>query len=231
MDSITDVFYTINSTEITKPLRVVMLSDTHNSNYYQPLAHVKALKPDIIAIVGDTINRHTGMHHRALKMIKALSEIAPVYFSFGNHEIKYPILKSEDFEKAGATVLDNGFIRYSDELVIGGYTPFSEPYWIPSFEAEKGFKLLLCHHPEYYEKYLKNRNIDLILSGHAHGGQWRFFGHGVYSPGQGLFPKYTCGLYDNKLIVGTGLVSHNGLIPRINNPRQIVVVDIKKSSV
>ncbi|MBQ3816071.1 MAG: metallophosphoesterase, partial [Clostridia bacterium] len=58
-----------------------------------------------------------------------------------------------------------------------------------------GFHILLCHHPEYWEPLVHGRRIELTVSGHAHGGQWRIFGRGVYAPGQGLFPRYTSGLY------------------------------------
>ena len=87
--------------------------------------------------------------------------------------------------------------------------------------------MLLCHHPEYYEKYLKDRPIDLIVSGHAHGGQWRFFGRGVLAPGQGLFPKYTYGVHDDRLVIGTGLKKGSVLIPRLFNSPEVVFIHAK----
>jgi predicted MPP superfamily phosphohydrolase len=95
-----------------------------------------------------------------------------------------------------------------------------------SFAKESGYKILLSHHPEYYGKYLKDLDINLILSGHAHGGQWRLFGRGVFAPGQGLFPKYTSGMYDNKLIVSRG-IGNQMLVPRINNSKEIIVLNFK----
>ena len=94
------------------------------------------------------------------------------------------------------------------------------------FSLLKGYKILLCHHPEYYPKYLKDLDIDLIISGHAHGGQWRIFGRGVYAPDQGLFPKYTSGLYDNRLLVSRGTCNNAGLIPRLFNPCEVLSVHI-----
>jgi predicted MPP superfamily phosphohydrolase len=85
-------------------------------------------------------------------------------------------------------------------------------------------KVLLCHHPEYYEPYVKNLPIELTLSGHAHGGQWRFFGRGVYAPGQGLFPKYTSGIHDGRFIISRGL-KRTLIPPRIFNPTEIVIID------
>ena len=71
---------------------------------------------------------------------------------------------------------------------------------------------------------IKPLPIDLTLSGHAHGGQWRFFGRGVFSPGQGLFPKYTSGMYDGgRFIVGRGL-GNPIIIPRIFNSPEVLVI-------
>jgi predicted MPP superfamily phosphohydrolase len=87
-------------------------------------------------------------------------------------------------------------------------------------------KILLCHHPEYYERYLKDKSIDLTVSGHAHGGQWRFFGKGVFAPGQGIFPRYTSGVYDGKLVVSRGLKPAR-IIPRFFNAPEVVIIDIE----
>lgn len=98
--------------------------------------------------------------------------------------------------------------------------------WLDNFERQAGYRILLCHHPEYVPRYLKNRRIDLILSGHAHGGQWRYYSplrrewRGLYAPGQGLLPKLTGGMHGN-LIISRGL-SNNAPIPRLNNPPELV---------
>ena len=98
--------------------------------------------------------------------------------------------------------------------------------WLDEFEKQGGKKLLLCHHPEYRDKYLKDRSIDLILSGHAHGGQIRLLGRGLYAPGQGIFPKYTSGIHAN-MIISRGLSNTAGFIPRLFNPREIVYIVAK----
>ena len=101
--------------------------------------------------------------------------------------------------------------------------------WLDDFERQPGYKILLCHHPEYAPRYLKGRRIDLILSGHAHGGQWRYYSpldkrfHGVYAPGQGLFPKLTEGRHGNQ-IISRGR-SNNSLIPRLWNPPELVYIN------
>ena len=104
--------------------------------------------------------------------------------------------------------------------------------WLRNFERQEGYKILLCHHPEYVPRYLNARNIDLILSGHAHGGQIQIAGHGLYAPGQGLFPKLTHGLYDGeKLLVSRGMT--NGAkprIPRIGNPCELIILNLVSTS-
>ena len=104
-------------------------------------------------------------------------------------------------------------------------TPPPDLRWLERFSAFQGFKLLLCHHPEYYPVYIKPLDIDIILSGHAHGGQWRLFGRGVFAPGQGLFPALTSGVYDNRLVVSRGLANTAG-VPRIFNPTELVIVKL-----
>lgn len=187
----------------------------------------------------------------ALSFLNEAVEIAEVIFSTGNHEL---YLDSEDrtlLERLGIIFLNNEYIEMK-ELIFGG---LSSPYnviagtgkakryedheirwkmifdsfdysWLPDFCNQKGFKILLSHHPEIYEQHLKKLNgIDLILSGHAHGGQIRLFGHGLYAHGQGWFPKYTGGMYDGKLIVSRGL-SNTSRIPRIGNPTELVYIDL-----
>ena len=181
-----------------------------------------------------------------LPLLRACAGIAPTFLSVGNHEW---LLCGEDWDRirdTGVTLLDDSWTTWNG-MVVGGqtsgwvlkYRAFrtgkAERYpryghriqgppdtgWLSDFEKQEGFKLLLCHHPEYYPEYLAGRDIDLILSGHAHGGQWRFFGRGVYAPGQGLWPKLTAGVHDGRLVISRGLANTAGF-PRINNPMEIV---------
>lgn len=94
------------------------------------------------------------------------------------------------------------------------------------FAALDGYKILICHHPEYYERYVKPLPIDLMLCGHAHGGQVRIFGRGIFSPGQGFFPKYTSGIYDGRLAVSRGLANHSAL-PRVFNDTEVVFLNLR----
>lgn len=95
--------------------------------------------------------------------------------------------------------------------------------WLDAFCAAPGYRILLCHHPEYYPRYLKGRDIPLILSGHAHGGQVRILGQGLYSPGQGVLPKLTGGVEDGRLVISRGLANRQK-VPRLFNPTEIVYV-------
>ena len=94
--------------------------------------------------------------------------------------------------------------------------------WLSFFADQPGYHILLSHHPEYYP--LIPDSIDVILSGHAHGGQIRLFNHGLWSPGQGWWPRWTKGVYDGRLVVSTGL-SNTTWIPRIGNPTEIVYLE------
>lgn len=99
--------------------------------------------------------------------------------------------------------------------------PRPELDWLKDFETQEGFKLLLCHHPEYRDRYLKGRKIDLILAGHAHGGQIRILDQGLFAPGQSLLPRYTSGVHGN-MVISRGLSNTASFIPRLGNPPEIV---------
>ncbi len=104
--------------------------------------------------------------------------------------------------------------------------------WLLEFEKLRGYKILLSHHPEYWNvqpPYLSQFQIDLVLSGHAHGGQISIFNRGLYAPGQGFFPKYTSGIHKSrygKMIISRGLRNTYRWIPRIHNPLEIVYINI-----
>lgn len=104
--------------------------------------------------------------------------------------------------------------------------------WLDQFEKEIGYKILLSHHPEYWcvrEPELIHRRFDLVISGHAHGGQWRFMNHGFFSPGQGLLPKYTDGMHNGpygKLVISRGLSNPYKKIPRWGNPCEMIYLNM-----
>ncbi|NLL63620.1 MAG: hypothetical protein GX241_05200 [Ruminococcaceae bacterium] len=222
--------YTIETDKVTHDYTFIMLSDLHNKSFKKILDIVDANNPNAIFVVGDIVDRHMRTSGRARPFLKACLKIAPTFFSLGNHEVQYPVISKEQFEKTGVIVLDDSFVCFED-FAIGGQTSKSQNLtWLYDFTHQDKFLILLDHHPENYKSYLKDhfKCIDLILSGHTHGGQIKICGQGLFSPGQGLFPKYTHGFYDGKLIVNAGLVNTGGLIPRIKNPPEIVKINIKK---
>ena len=187
----------------------------------------------------------------AQNFLKEAVKHAPVLFSTGNHELYLDQCDVDFLNEIGVVFLDNTFCAIG-ELIFGG---LSSPYtvladtgisktkaesrarwesiynhvdisWLDEFEKQKSFKILLSHHPEFYDRYLRGRNIDLILSGHAHGGQIRLFGHGLFAYGQGFFPKYTDGIADGKMIVSRGL-ANTSRIPRLFNPTELVYVTLE----
>ncbi len=189
----------------------------------------------------------------AMKFIEAIKDIAPIYYCFGNHEVYYshatkkinripnPDIEKNNIEKIlslGIHLINDtceescicGNTLYIGGIVCGDDTDpdkhFIDPdlSYVEKLDTCLGFKILICHYPHYYEKYLKNSNLDLILSGHAHGGQWRIFNRGIYAPHQGLFPKYTSGIHDGRHIINRGAVNNSMPIPRIFNPPEIVEI-------
>ena len=95
--------------------------------------------------------------------------------------------------------------------------------WLKEFAAEKGWHILLSHHPEYWP-LIAPHSIELCLSAHAHGGQWRIFNHGVFAPGQGFWPSLTSGVHNGRLVISRGL-SNTAKVPRLFNPPEIVYIE------
>lgn len=221
---------------VSRPLRIAVASDIHaTKDFLRIVEELKQIKPDFTVIPGDLCH-YADDCRIPLEFLKEAVQISPVYYSFGNHERNTDESVFENID--GVHLLNDKYEVFGD-VIIGGLrsgfrgqaenavmeTPVPNLDFLDEFESLSGVKLLLCHHPEYYPKYLRDRNVDLIFSGHAHGGQWRFFGRGVFAPGQGLFPKYTNGLYDDKLMVSPGL-ANTVIVPRFFNPRSLMIVDI-----
>jgi predicted MPP superfamily phosphohydrolase len=175
-------------------------------------------------------NHEIGAHHgRIYKSKLAGEEEIPPYV--------LPARWKQTIAESGATLLDNGYVTWTGQggipLVIGGMgsgllNPGHKPdmAWLEDFSSAEGYKLLLCHHPEYFDRYLRPYPIHMIVSGHAHGGQWRVFGRGVYAPDQHLFPKYTSGVHEGRLVISRGVANTVSPIPRFFNRREVVVVSV-----
>ncbi|KAB3530302.1 metallophosphoesterase [Alkaliphilus pronyensis] len=233
--------------------RILQISDLHNKDYNGKLMEkVKDIKPDIIVITGDLIDRRKTRIDIAIDTVEPMTKLAPVYFVTGNHEQlseKYEMLK-EELIKLSVDIIDNKYTilkkgrstiglmgiadpakQHSEETYLWGN---SSGYMKSSLEelfkaVDTEFNILLSHRPEEFNVY-KSIDIDLVFSGHAHGGQIRvpFIG-GIVAPNQGLFPEYTEGIYREKatsMVVSRGL--GNSILPlRIFNRPEVVVVTLK----
>lgn len=232
--------------------KIAILSDVHNKAF--DLAVLENEKVDLILIPGDICSEHLSeeaWEHAdkdkrsivwkypdiALNLFQELPNIAPTFYSIGNHECRWNEYDKQIVRESGTVLLDNEYYRFKD-MVIGGISSIpkelkenSDNTYINIMEGiigkmkkEEGKKILLLHEPQLYDKYrLQEQPVDLVVSGHAHGGQWRFFGHGVFAPGQGIFPKYTKGFYNGNLLVSAGM-TNTAPVPRIFNPTEIVIV-------
>ena len=248
-------YYTVETHKIDKKIRIVQLSDLHNSEFGKDnnrlIARVSEEDPDLIFVTGDIIISNVNETEIAINLINDLTKIAPVYVSMGNHETeyedKYGIDISSVYEEAGAVVLDRNYeeITVNDNKIriagIYGYCfPIGyeverkdESEFLNNFQNTDSLKLLLAHMPLgwYHSGSLNSWNIDIVFSGHTHGGQVRLpFIGGLYAPDLGLFPGREGGLYysqDTKkvLVLSKGLGSSE-IIPRFNNIPEIVVVDV-----
>lgn len=247
--------YTVKSLNIHTKIRIVFLTDLHNSIFGEKnerlIKKVREQNPDLICITGDLLNKDIDDINIATNLICELSKDYPVFISLGNHEIEYHYIGSNElieiFEEAGATVLNFGFqdLEFKgDKIRIGGLYGYdlprtneacrdNEAEFLADYQKTDDFKLLLTHMPYgwYQAGSLDYWDVDLVLSGHTHGGQVRIpFLGGVYAPDVGWFPGQEKGLYHSKdmkrvMVLSRGLGSTE-YIPRFNNIPEIVVLDV-----
>ncbi len=245
---------------ITETLRIVQLSDLHNSEFGKGntrlIRKVREQNPDLILMTGDMLNQTEQQTDIAADLVKALSAVAPVYYSYGNHEVYFEKHFGTDlrplFTEAGAEVLEYNWVDVEirgQALRIGGVYGYCLPIWAGSeaWEEESIFleafqdtartKIFLSHMPICWiqSSSLDCWDVDLVFAGHAHGGQIRFpWIGGLYAPDQGWFPGKCAGLYESKdslscLVLSRGLGT-SGKLPRLNNIPEIVVVDVIPAS-
>ncbi|MBO5305704.1 MAG: metallophosphoesterase [Clostridia bacterium] len=215
-----------------KKICLALVADLHSKVPNDLMDVLEAQRPTAVLFTGDTVHGK-GKYKEGLAFVHECALRFPTVCSLGNHEFKYGADFREKLGQTGAMVVDDSYIRMGD-LVIGGLTsgfagkgqgtfhktPAPNLNWLDGFCQEKGYRILLSHHPEYFD-LLKPYQIDLILSGHAHGGQFRIFGIPFFAPGQGFCPRYTSGFYQNKMFVSRG-ISNTAPIPRIGNPTELV---------
>lgn len=218
--------YIWHTGKLKTPKRLLIISDLHDDRYDDLLPLLR--EADVLLMPGDLSIAYRQEYDRAIAFLQEAAQVIPTFVGVGNHEMRL-----EDFTAyrqrvadTGAKFLFNTYVRFG-ELVIGcWYRPqkYGHADFLPAFEAEEGCRILLCHRPEDYLQNLRDVDVDLVLAGHTHGGQIRFFNRGLYASGQGVFPKYTKGIVE-KMIISTG-VSNRVLVPRWNNPCEVVRVQL-----
>ena len=230
---------------LSRPVTVALATDLHGRDGDGVVREIGREGADLIAVAGDVAGKsdqgRNGPLSNSVSFLRNCSAIAPTFLSLGNHEADLSPAELDALLGSGATVLDNSFVR-TGELTVGGLTsgyfnerpgrrlretPAPDADFVRRLSREKGFRVLLCHHPEYYPGLLRDAGIDLILSGHAHGGQWRLFGRGLFAPGQGILPRYTSGVHDGRLVISRGLANTLFPVPRLFNPTELVFVRLE----
>lgn len=246
--------YHYNNLEVSSSFTIVQLSDLHDHEFGQGnsrlLEKIRKESPDIIVMTGDMLNDEDTNAGIVLDLIREADQIAPIYYSFGNHELEYMELNDNEevfraqLEDAGAVVLEKEYIDTEINgcpVRIGGVYGYvldrewkdgSEQEFMRDFQDTDRLKILLSHIPEglLLWKSMEYWDVDLVFSGHVHGGQARLpFIGGVYGPEEGWFPTYTKGMFEcgnGTMILSAGLGSSEGL-PRINNLPDLVVCTVE----
>lgn len=245
--------YKIESNNVDDNIKIVHLSDFHSKPFRKVLEKTKEVNPDMICITGDYINDKCRNKEKMLQYGKEITKIAPVYFITGNHERRLDNFEElmKELEIIGFNVLLNKCLKTDNITILGldenqadfsdykarkkgtfEYKDMSSNF--AELEKAENFKLVLCHFPENFqgikEVNYSQYDFDLQLSGHAHGGQWimPFIGP-LFSPGQGVLPKYARGTFGDrpKLIISRGLGNSEFPLRLFNHP-EIVIVNIKK---
>ena len=247
--------YTISSSKLPQSFdgyRIAHVSDLHNAEMGKDneklLTILRDADPDMIAITGDLIDSRSTNVEIALNFIREAVKIAPCYYVTGNHEARvneYDELKS-GMESAGIIVLEDAQTEISLDgdtiTLIGVNDPSYQTDYLfgdsetvmntklEELRTENGeFTVLLSHRPELFDAYT-DHGMDLVLSGHAHGGQFRLpFIGGVVAPNQGLFPEYDAGIYtegNTNMLVSRGV--GNSILPfRINNRPEVILIELQ----
>lgn len=250
--------YSVSAKEIQSPVRLIVISDLHDHKFGNDngklVDKVKDQDPDIILMCGDFLNEDSKDHIEVVKLIEKFKSIAPVYFALGNHELGYIENGHEgfvaDLEAAGAVVLDK---EYEDVIVNGTHlrlgglydyafaldgndsvenTPEPVKSFLEEFQETGDYKIMMSHRPDsfIFGNASEYWDVDLIISGHNHGGQVvvPFLG-GLFGGDQGWFPKYIHGMYDvgnMKLFATSGLGSEWQVLPRWNNRPEVAVIEL-----
>ena len=243
--------YEIQSDEIETPITIAFVADLHGCDYgenQQLLVNaIRKEKPDVVLLGGDIFD-HTMSYEKSEAFLAGIATRYPCYYVTGNHEywseevdVILDIISSygvkildgtqDTIEVNGETIQIAGIADPDVQLFTPNHPTYTQQLDVLEAEiSDNYFSILLSHRPELIEDY-RTYSYDLVLSGHAHGGQWRipYVLNGLYAPGQGIFPKYAGGLYefeDMDFIVSRGLAKESTPVPRIFNRPELVIVNI-----
>ncbi len=253
--------YSLESDKISSPLRIALLSDLHSCRYGRGQKNlIRAIQkeaPDLILLAGDIFDDKKD-DAKTEELLSGISSLYPCFYVTGNHEYwatedkyqkKMAILdrygvhvlhdRMETVEINGSAItvagLDDPDRALNFHYTRGGSLYEGElPQALAALDRERNpacFSILLSHRPELFPLY-RETGFDLVVSGHAHGGQWRlpFLQNGLYSPHEGLFPKYSGGLFSESgttMIVSRGLARESTPVPRFYNPPELVIIELK----
>ncbi len=246
------VIYTVDTEKLTHSVRLALITDLHACSYGNEqetlINAIDKQDPDVVLLGGDIFDDAIS-YDNAEVLLKVISKKYPCYYVTGNHEYwSNDISRILDIVQSyGIAVLDGAVetldIRGQFINICGVDDPEAKEYTGTNYgileqlkkigtASENGYyTVLLAHRPELVNTYLKY-GFDIILSGHAHGGQWRIPGllNGLLAPNQGFLPKYAGGRYDfnsRTMIVSRGLARETTRIPRIFNRPELVFVNLK----
>ena len=250
--------YSISSEKLPdafEGFRIVHISDLHNTEFGQDneklLKMVAVAKPDLIAITGDVIDSRRTDMDIAFRFVQEAAKIAPCYYVTGNHESRlddYDRLK-DGLQERGVVILEDGSVNMERDGAVIRVLGVDDPAFVPVYSPEEIsalmdvklrniqpdneiFTILLSHRPELFDVYVQH-GLNLVLTGHAHGGQVRMpWIGGLYMPGQGLFPEYDAGMFAENgttMIISRGL--GNSAFPlRVNNRPEVVVIELHSTT-
>lgn len=245
--------YTIDAEEISVPVRIALVTDLHSCKYGEGqrelIDAVESLNPDLVLLGGDIFDDQLPDTNTEL-FLAGIADSCPCYYVTGNHEhwsgeeafaVKMDILR-----RYGITILSGETETISvkgKQITLCGvedpdaHTGNKQEAFLAQLDELKrlsdngGYTILLSHRPEYFDPYAE-RGFDLVLCGHAHGGQWRLplLLNGLYAPDQGWFPEYAGGIYaqgDTTMIVSCGLARESTRLPRIFNRPELVLTELE----
>lgn len=243
--------YSIKSDKIKNGLKIVFISDLHNcffggSDQSRLIEEIDSANPDIVIFGGDVVDMSGGTKH-AETIMKYSAENYPSFYTPGNHEKIRGDMRSfcKTAASLGVTVLDNDYAQlevneqpirlYGVIDALSADITFDDNDKNATALDDNYYNILLLHQPEQYSYYTESSSsFDLILSGHAHGGQWRIpviLEQGLYAPEQGLFPERTNGMFrqgNTTQIISKGLAKPLRMIfiPRIFNRPEFTIINI-----